>query len=91
MTSRGRSLEEIVKELSRYLQGWGAYFRVCKTPQVFARLDEWIRHRLRGVIIKHRQRTRRKWAAAKLANTEFPISYFDRLGLIRLSKVTSTS
>lgn len=91
MTSRGRKLEEIIKELRLYMIGWAGYFRVCKTPSVFAELDKWIRRRLRCVIIKHRQRTHRKWAAAFLANKEFPISYFDTLGLPRLEKVTSTS
>ena len=91
MTGRGRSLEDIIKDLRRYLPGWASYFRVCKTPTVFRSLDQWIRHRLRAVIIKHRQRTNRKWAAALAANTEFPNSYFDKLGLPRLEKVTSTS
>lgn len=91
MTSRGRSLEEIIKELRLYVIGWAGYFRVCKTPSIFRDLDKWIRHRLRGVIIKHRQRTHRKWAAALMANKEFPVRYFDGLGLPRLEKVTSTS
>lgn len=64
---------------------------MCKTPSIFEKLDKWIRHRLRAVIVKHRQKTKRKWAAALSANAEFPVRYFDRLGLPRLTMVTSTS
>jgi RNA-directed DNA polymerase len=47
--TRGRSLRQIVKELSVYLIGWRGYFGFCQTPSVLRELDEWIRRRLRAI------------------------------------------
>lgn len=52
----GRSLVEVAEELRRYLPGWKAYFRLAQTPRVFRELDEWLRHRLRAVQLKHWRR-----------------------------------
>ena len=54
--SGGRSLPEITERLRAYLPGWKAYFRLAQTPKVFRELDEWIRHRLRAVQLKHWRR-----------------------------------
>ena len=54
--SGGRSLPEIVERLRAYLPGWKAYFQLAQTPGVFRKLDEWIRHRLRAVQLKHWRR-----------------------------------
>jgi group II intron reverse transcriptase/maturase len=54
----GRSLTQVVQELRSYLPGWKAYFRLADTPKVFAALDEWIRHRLRALQLKHWKRGR---------------------------------
>jgi len=45
----GRSLKQIVKELSVYLIGWRGYFGFCQTPSVLRALDQWIRRRLRAI------------------------------------------
>src|ERR1700704_2982515 len=45
----GRSLAQIVKELSVYLTGWRGYFGFCPTPSVLRALDEWLRRRLRAI------------------------------------------
>jgi len=45
--TRGRSLAQIVKELSVYLIGWRGYFGFCETPSVLRNLDQWTRRRLR--------------------------------------------
>ena len=50
--SRGRSVNQVVKELRSYLVGWLAYFRQAETRAVFRHLDEWIRHRLRQIYLK---------------------------------------
>lgn len=55
---RGRSLADVCKELSGYLRGWKAYFRIADTPRVFAGIDQWIRHRLRALQLKHWKRGR---------------------------------
>ena len=52
----GRSIEQVVEELGGYLAGWKQYYRLADTPRVFAQLDEWLRHRLRAVHLKHWKR-----------------------------------
>ncbi len=54
--SGGRSLPEIAERLRAYVPGWNAYFHLAQTPGVFRGLDEWIRHRLRAVQLKHWRR-----------------------------------
>jgi len=52
----GRSIEQVVEELRGYLTGWKQYYRLADTPRVFAQLDEWLRHRLRAIHLKHWKR-----------------------------------
>lgn len=52
----GRSMDQIAKDLRSYLLGWKGYFRLAETPQVFRVLDQWIRHRLRAIQLKHWKR-----------------------------------
>jgi group II intron reverse transcriptase/maturase len=54
--SCGRSLPEVVERLRAYVPGWKAYFQLAQTPKVFRELDEWIRHRLRALQLKHWRR-----------------------------------
>jgi RNA-directed DNA polymerase len=58
MTRRtcGRTLSEVAEELRRYMPGWKAYFRLAQTPGIFRGLDEWLRHRLRALQLKHWRR-----------------------------------
>ena len=49
----GRSMQQIAEELQTYVPGWKAYFRLAQTPRVWRELDEWMRHRLRAVQLKH--------------------------------------
>jgi len=60
--TRGQSLGQIVKELSRYLIGWRGYFGFCQTPSVLRALDEWTRRRLRAVAWKQWKRGRTRFA-----------------------------
>jgi RNA-directed DNA polymerase len=48
--NRGRSIEQVIKDLARYLNGWADYFGYCQTPSVLKNLDSWIRRRLRSLI-----------------------------------------
>jgi RNA-directed DNA polymerase len=84
--TRGISLEQMAKELASYLRGWKSYFGYCQTPSVLHGLDQWIRRRLRSVIWKQRKR-RASWRLANspVLHDALPISYFDSLGLPRLS------
>ena len=54
----GRSLTACMDELSRYLSGWMAYFRVCTAEAAsgFRAIDAHIRRRLRAIIIHQRKR-----------------------------------
>jgi RNA-directed DNA polymerase len=45
----GRSLAQVVKELSVYLIGWRGYFGFCQTPSVLRALDQWLRRRMRAI------------------------------------------
>jgi RNA-directed DNA polymerase len=60
--TRGRSLAQIIEELSRYLEGWRAYFGFCETPSVLRRLEHWTRRRLRAVSWKQWKRGRTRFA-----------------------------
>jgi RNA-directed DNA polymerase len=58
---KGRSLRQMVEPLSEYLRGWRGYFGHCQTPSVLKALDEWIRRRLRCVVLCHWPRGRRRF------------------------------
>lgn len=49
----GRSMQDVAARLRPYVRGWKAYFRLAQTPGVWRGLDEWLRHRLRAVQLKH--------------------------------------
>ena len=108
--SGGRSMSEVVERLRSYMRGWKGYFQLAQTPKVWRRLDEWLRHRLRAIQLKHWKRgttmhrellklgaapsvakrvaanSRCWWRNSdKLLKTVMTISYFDRLGVPRLS------
>ncbi|MGF6916362.1 group II intron reverse transcriptase/maturase [Paraburkholderia sp. 40] len=108
--SGGRSMKDVVARLRTYVQGWRAYFRLAQTPRVWPELDEWLRHRLRAIQLKHWRRgstiyrelralgascsvaqqvaanSRRWWCnSGKLLNSVLTITYFDQLGVPRLS------
>ena len=50
--SGGRSIEQVIEDLRSYVLGWKAYFGLAQTPQVWARLDEWMRRRMRALHLK---------------------------------------
>ena len=108
--SGGRSIAQVVENLRGYIPGWKAYFAPAQTPKVFRELDEWLRHRLRALHLKHWKRgttiypallklgaspedarivaanARGWWRNSRFRlNRALPISYFDRLGVPKLS------
>ena len=54
--SGGRSLAQVVEKLRSYMLGWKAYFGLVQTPRVWRELDEWLRHRLRAIQLRHWRR-----------------------------------
>ncbi len=46
------SMYQIIQELNEYLQGWAGYFRVQEFKQIFRKLDEFTRSRLRSMQLK---------------------------------------
>lgn len=51
--TRGRSLGEVVEDLKVYVPGWRSYFKLNQTPRVLVLQDEWLRRRLRMLMLKH--------------------------------------
>ncbi len=60
--NRGVSLDRMVEQLSRYLRGWRGYFGFCETRAVLAKLDSWIRRRLRCFVWKQWKRGATRFA-----------------------------
>ena len=54
--SGGRSMAEVIERLKPYMLGWKAYYGLAQTPGVWRTLDEWLRHRLRAIQLKHWKR-----------------------------------
>jgi RNA-directed DNA polymerase len=54
--SGGRSMAEVIERLKPYLLGWKAYYGLAQTPTIWRTLDEWLRHRLRAIQLKHWKR-----------------------------------
>jgi RNA-directed DNA polymerase len=49
-------MPEVVQRLRSYMLGWKGYFQLAQTPRVWRTLDEWLRHRLRAIQLKHWKR-----------------------------------
>ena len=60
--TRGKSLTQIIEELSVYLIGWRGYFGFCETPSVLRELDQWTRRRLRAIAWKQWKRGTARFA-----------------------------
>ena len=103
------SLEQVIKELNLYLVGWRGYFGRTQQKSLLAKLDGYVRRRLRVLQLKHWGRSAtiyrelRKlgmwyqtawsisgscggwWPKSLRLSRALPRSWFDRLGLKRLS------
>lgn len=49
----GQSMTQVVDKLRTYMLGWKGYFKLAQTPRIWRELDEWLRHRLRAIQLKH--------------------------------------
>ena len=54
----GRSMRAVTERLRSFVLGWKAYFRLAQTPEVWRKLDGWMRHRLRAIQLKQWKRGR---------------------------------
>jgi RNA-directed DNA polymerase len=55
--NRGRKLEDIIIQISQYLNGWVNYFKLSASTSIFIDIDSWIRRRLRCYRLRQRKRT----------------------------------
>lgn len=78
--TEGRAMEQIIRSLNRRLKGWANYFQ-GGNGNIYTRLDQWIRMRLRSV---QRKRDRRKGRGRGQDHNRYPNAYWADLGLISL-------
>ena len=45
-------MNQVIRELNKYLQGWIGYFKIQEFKYLFRDLDAWIRSRLRSTQLK---------------------------------------
>jgi RNA-directed DNA polymerase len=54
----GKSLQDCMDEISKFIRGWEAYFGICLDRILFRNFDAHIRRRLRAIAIKQKKRPR---------------------------------
>lgn len=79
--SRGDSLERIIEDLNPMLQGWFGYFKHA-TPSLFARIDGFVRRRLRAILRK--QDKRPGLGLCQSDHQRWPNAFFASSGLFTL-------
>jgi RNA-directed DNA polymerase len=78
---RGVSLQAVVDSLNPVIRGWGNYFVDGHIAELFERLDEWIRMRLRSY--------KRKRIAKPGLNCQMPSRVLKEMGLVSLVDLRS--
>ena len=78
--ANGRSMEAIVADLNRTLQGWFGYFKHANASQM-EEIDGWVRMRLRSIL---RKRHGLKGRGRGKDHHRWPNRYFTKLGLVCL-------
>jgi RNA-directed DNA polymerase len=82
----GQSLDCIIVEVSRTLQGWFGYFKHSH-PRIFPPLDGWVRMRLRSIL---RKRHGLKGRGGGHDHRRWPNAYFGAHGLYSLAAAHAT-
>jgi RNA-directed DNA polymerase len=75
----GRDIREVIADLNPVLRGWGNYFRTGNAATKFRQVDDYVVHRLRGLMVKKRGRNLRPGQSR-----EWNEDWFNRHGLYRL-------
>ncbi|MGB8666746.1 MAG: group II intron reverse transcriptase/maturase [Serratia inhibens] len=57
----GRSLEQLIQPLKRYLTGWKSYYKLNQWPSLLCNLNGWIRRRLRSILWKQWKTGRKRY------------------------------
>ena len=52
----GQDIREVIADLNPVLRGWGNYFRTGNAAVKFRQIDNYVVHRLRGLMVKKRGR-----------------------------------
>jgi len=78
--SNGHSLEEIIEDVNRTMEGWFEYFKHANA-HTFPRLDGWIRRRLRSIL---RERERKGGISRGHDHMLWPNKFFREHGLFSL-------
>ena len=78
--NNGHSLCEIITTVNRCLKGWFEYFKHGRRP-AFARLDSWVRMRLRSIL---RRRDKRRGRGRGRDHQRWPNKFFETQGLFSL-------
>jgi len=77
----GQSLARVIETLNPMLQGWFAYFMHAH-PHTFAKLDQFIRRRLRALLRK--QSKRPGFGRCRADHRRWPNAFFAQAGLLAL-------
>jgi len=83
----GQSLEVIIVNVNRTLQGWFHYFKHSH-PRTFAALDGWVRMRRRSIL---RKRHGRQGRGGGKDHRRWPNVYFAKHGLYSLATAHATA
>jgi RNA-directed DNA polymerase len=78
----GRSLQVIIANVNRILQGWFGYFQYSY-KKVVPDADGWVRNRLRGLL---RKRLKRRGTATRKDQQRWPNVFFTAQGLFSLKQ-----
>ena len=78
--ANGKSMEEIIRQCNKMLEGWYEYFK-HGSKGIFRVLDAWLRMRLRSIL---RKRRKGKGRGRGLDHRRWPNAHFAKLGLFSM-------
>jgi len=71
----GRSMQQVIEALNRYLRGWLNYYRLAETRRIFTRIDQWIRRRLRALQLHHWKRASTVFRRLRALGADADLAY----------------